>query len=68
MYGYLNVDVLKKNSVALARKRLFRQSDRRFSAKLVPTFAGREGVAWSAQRIPTAVNLGFLDQSRYFYF
>jgi hypothetical protein len=25
-----------------------------------------EGVAWSAQRIPTAVNLDFLDQSRYF--
>jgi hypothetical protein len=27
-----------------------------------------EGVAWSAQRIPTVVNLGFLDQSRYFSF
>jgi hypothetical protein len=25
------------------------------------------GVAWSAQRIPTAVNLGFLDRSRYFF-
>jgi hypothetical protein len=25
-----------------------------------------EDVAWSAQRIPTAVNLGFLDRSRYF--
>jgi hypothetical protein len=25
-----------------------------------------EGVAWSARRIPTAVNLGFLDRSRYF--
>jgi hypothetical protein len=25
-----------------------------------------EGVAWSAQRIPTAVNFGFLDRSRYF--
>jgi hypothetical protein len=24
-----------------------------------------EGVAWSAQRIPTAVNFGFLDRSRY---
>jgi hypothetical protein len=30
-------------------------------AKLVPTFADR-GVAWSAQRIPTAVNFGFLDR------
>jgi hypothetical protein len=26
-----------------------------------------EGVAWSAQRIPTAVNLGFLDWSCYFF-
>jgi hypothetical protein len=25
------------------------------------------GVAWSAQRIPTVVNLGFLDRSRYFF-
>jgi hypothetical protein len=25
-----------------------------------------ESVAWSAQQIPTAVNLGFLDRSRYF--
>jgi hypothetical protein len=27
-----------------------------------------EGVAWLAQWIPTAVNLGFLDRSRYFSF
>jgi hypothetical protein len=26
-----------------------------------------EGVAWSAQGILTAVNLGFLDRSRYFF-
>jgi hypothetical protein len=25
-----------------------------------------EGVAWSAQRIPMAINFGFLDRSRYF--
>jgi hypothetical protein len=25
-----------------------------------------EGVAWSAQRIPTAVNIGFLDRNHYF--
>jgi hypothetical protein len=31
----------------------------------VPTFADR-GCAWSAQQIPTAVNIGFLDRSRYF--
>jgi hypothetical protein len=34
-------------------------------AKLVPNFADR-GVAWSAQRIPTAVYLGSLDRCRYF--
>jgi hypothetical protein len=27
-----------------------------------------EGVEWSEQRIPTVVNLGFLDRSRYFSF
>jgi hypothetical protein len=26
-----------------------------------------EGVAWSAHRIPTAVNLGFINGSRYFF-
>jgi hypothetical protein len=31
----------KKNSVAVVRKRTIRPSDRRLSAKLVPTFAGR---------------------------
>jgi hypothetical protein len=30
-------------------------------------FLRLEGVAWSAQRIPTAVNPGFLDRSRYFF-
>jgi hypothetical protein len=34
----------------------------------VPTIASRGCVAWSEQRIPTAVNLGFLDRSRYFFF
>jgi hypothetical protein len=35
--------------------------------EVVPTFVV-EGVTWSAQRIPTAVNLGFLDRSQYFFF
>jgi hypothetical protein len=30
----------------------------------MPTFAG---VTWSAQRIPTAIKLGFLYRSRYFF-
>jgi hypothetical protein len=28
---------------------------------------GVEGVAWSVQQIPTAVNLGFLDRGQYFF-
>jgi hypothetical protein len=57
----------KLNSVALSASELCRPSDRRLSTKLVPTFLRAEGVAWSAQPIPTAVNLGFLDWSRYFF-
>jgi hypothetical protein len=45
----------KLNSVALVHH----------LAKLVPTFADK-GVAWSAQRIPTVFNLGFVDRGRYF--
>jgi hypothetical protein len=30
-------------------------------------FCGLGSVAWSAQRVPTAVNLGILDQRRYFF-
>ena len=30
-------------------------------------FCGWRGVTWSAQRIPTAVNICFLDRSRYFF-
>jgi hypothetical protein len=29
---------------------------------------GKRGIAWSARRFPTAVNLGFLDRNRYFFF
>jgi hypothetical protein len=42
---------------------LHRPSDRRMSAKLVQLLQ-IDGDAWSAQRIPTAVNLGFLDPTR----
>jgi hypothetical protein len=34
--------------------------------QVVLTFPDK-GVAWSAQRIPTAVNFGFLDRSHYFF-
>ena len=36
-------------------------------SEVVPTFAGGGGVTWAAQRVPTAVNLCFLDRSRYFF-
>jgi hypothetical protein len=43
---------------------LCRPSDRRLWCQLLRI----EGVAWSAQRMPTVVNLDFLNQSRYFFF
>jgi hypothetical protein len=46
----------------IPQSELYGPSDRRLSAKLVPILKDR-GVAWSAQRIPTAVNFGFLDRS-----
>jgi hypothetical protein len=62
----LNLDVvnhgdkLKIYSVALARKRT-RPTERPLLVGEVSANLRLEGVAWSAQRIPTAVNLGFLD-------
>jgi hypothetical protein len=50
------------NSVALVRKRTIPTELpplRRSYCQLLLV----EGVAWSAQRIPTAVNLGFLDRN-----
>jgi hypothetical protein len=57
----------KMNSVAAVRKRTI-PTERpppfsEVSAKLLLV----NGVAWSAQRILTAVNLGFLDRTRYFF-
>jgi hypothetical protein len=52
---------IKTNSVALVRKRTIPIERAPLvgivSVQLLPV----EGVAWSAQRIPTAVNLSFLD-------
>jgi hypothetical protein len=45
---------------------LFWKSGRGWSAKLV-SILRVEGVAWSAQRIPTAVNFGVLDRCSYFF-
>jgi hypothetical protein len=55
--------IKKKKPWPLFASELYRPSGRRFSAKIVPTFAGRG----SAQQIPTAVNLGFLGWCRYLF-
>jgi hypothetical protein len=54
----------KLNTVALVRERTIPTERPPLAGEIVSTSA--EGVAWSAQRIPTVVNLGFLDQSRFF--
>jgi hypothetical protein len=46
---------------------LYRPSDRRLSAKLLPTFADR-GVPQVSVTDPYDRILGFLDRSRYFFF
>jgi hypothetical protein len=55
-FALSNENIKNNNSVA------FRLSDRRLSAKLVPTFADR-GCSVVSATIPTAVNLGFLDRN-----
>jgi hypothetical protein len=57
----------KLNSVALVRKRTMLIELPPLVEKVVPIFADR-GCRVSAQRIPTVVNLDFLDRSRYFFF
>jgi hypothetical protein len=53
----------KLNSVALVRERTI-PTER---PPLVGELLRIEGVAWTAQRIPTVVNPGFLDRSRYLF-
>jgi hypothetical protein len=57
----------KLNSMALVRKRTIPTERPPLVGEASANFLRVEGVAWSAQRIPTAVNLGFLDRSRYFF-
>jgi hypothetical protein len=58
---------LKLNSVALVRERTIPTERPPFVGEVSVNFLRIEGFAWSAQRIPTVVNLGFLDRSRYFF-
>jgi hypothetical protein len=60
-------DNAKKNSVALVRKQTI-QTERPPHVGEVSTKFTDEGIEWSAQRIPTAVNPGFLYRRRYFSF
>jgi hypothetical protein len=57
----------KLNSVALVRKRNITDRATAACRRSLCLRLRVEGVAWSAQRIPTAVNLGFRDRSRYFF-
>jgi hypothetical protein len=55
----------KLNSVALVRKPTI-PTERSPLVEISANFLRIEGVARSAQRISTAVNLGFLDRNSYF--
>jgi hypothetical protein len=55
---------VQRNCVALVRLRTI-PTER---PPLVGELLRIEGVAWSAQRIPPVVSLGFLDWSRYYFF
>ena len=51
----------KKNSVALVRERTIPTERPPPVGEVSANFCGLRGVTWSAQRVPTAVNLCFLD-------
>jgi hypothetical protein len=53
--------------VVLVRSELYRPSDRRLSAKLVPTFADR-GCRVISSTDPLGRILDFLDRNRYYFF
>jgi hypothetical protein len=48
-------------SVVLVHKRTIPTEKPPLAGEVSANILGIEGVVWSAQRIPTAVNLGFLD-------
>jgi hypothetical protein len=52
--------------VALVRKQTIPIEQPPLVGEVSANFFRIKGVAWSAQQTPTAVNLGFLDQNRYF--
>jgi hypothetical protein len=66
--GKLKVYIKRKPSVALVRKRTIPTEPPPLVVEVSTNFLRIEGDAWSAQWIPTVVNLGFLDRSRYLFF
>ena len=58
---------LKLNSVALVRERTIPTEQPPPVGEVSANFSGWRGVTWSAQRVPTVVNLCFLDRSRYLF-
>jgi hypothetical protein len=65
MRGYS--DIRKKQPPwAVVRKRTISTERQPLVGEVSDNFLRIEGVAWSEQRIPTAVNFGFLDRHRYF--
>jgi hypothetical protein len=47
---------------------LYRLRDSRWSANFIVNLCRQSGVAWSARRLPTVVNLDFLDRGHYLFF
>jgi hypothetical protein len=52
-----------QNSVSFVRKRTILTERPPHVGEVSAKFLPKQGVAWSVQRIPTAVNFGFLDRS-----
>jgi hypothetical protein len=63
----MKILITKKTPWPYSASELYRPSDRRLSAKLVPTFADR-GCRLVSATDPHGRILGFLDRSRYYFF
>jgi hypothetical protein len=59
---------LKLSSMALVRERTIPTKRSPPVGEVSANFCGLRGFTWSAQRVPTAVNLYFLDRSRYLFY
>jgi len=61
LYIYIYIYIYKLNSVALDRERTIPTERPPPVGEISANFCGWRGVTWSGQRVPTAVNLCFLD-------